>query len=122
MSTGRMAIIQDKKLRTALVGLQQISAALLFLISLQIEGTIDLPSEYASLITLESYFDSGLNEVHTHIRCETDGMRADPRFLNNIGENVDRYDAYVRDGLAPWSLQIDNIHQLVDDLIDTQHD
>jgi hypothetical protein len=122
MSTGRMAIIQDKDLRTALVGLQQINATLVFLINLQIEGTIDLPSEYPVLIRLESYFDSNLDEVNTHLQCDTDEMRANPKFLNNISENVDRYDAYVTDGLAPWSLQIDKVHQLVDDSIGIQHD
>ncbi len=89
MSTGRMAIIQDKELRTALVGLQQMNATLAFLINLQIEGTIDLPSEYPVLIRLESYFDSDRDEVHTHLQCDTDGMRADQKFLNNISENVD---------------------------------
>jgi hypothetical protein len=121
MSTGRMAIIRDAELRTALVGLRQINATLAFLINVQIVGTIDLNEQYPDLLRLESYFDADRGEIDTHKQCDTDGMRANPKFLNSFSENVDRYDAYIRDGLAPWSLQIDKVHQLVDDALGMQH-
>ena len=121
MSTGRMTIIQDAELRTALVGLQQINATLVFLINLQIEGTIDLNAEYPGLVRLESYFRSDRGEVDTHRQCDTAGMRVNQKFLNNFSANVDRYDAYIRDGLKPWSQQIDKVHRLVDDSQGTQH-
>lgn len=122
MSTGRMAIISGAELRTALVGLKQINAALVFLINLQIEGTVDLPADYPDLIRQEAYFDSKTGEVETLTQCNSDEMRANPGFLNNISANIDRYDAYIRDGLAPWSLQINKVHQLVDDSLGIQHD
>jgi hypothetical protein len=121
MSTGRMAIIQDAQLRTALVGLQQIRAALAFLINVQVSGTIDLPSVYPDLIQLKSYFDPNTEEAAVKIRCETEMMRANQPFLNNFSANIDRYDAYIRDGLKPWSQQIDKVHRLVDDSLGTQH-
>jgi hypothetical protein len=122
MSTGRMAIVQDAELRAALVGLQQINATLQFLINVQIEGTIDLSSEYPQLIKKVAFFDADLGEVSTTRQCDTDGMRVNQKFLNNFSENIDRYDAYVRDGLAPWSQQIDKVHQLVDQSLGIQHD
>lgn len=120
-STGRMAIIQDTELRTVLVGLQQINAALAFLINVQVTGTIDLPSDYPDLIQLESYFDSDIGEIRSSFRCETDRMRADQAFVNDFSANIDRYDAYIKDGLAPWALQVDEVHRLVDDSLGTQH-
>ncbi len=38
-----------------------------------------------------------------------------------LSVNSDRYDAYVRDGLAPWVEQFDRVHQLVDQALDTRH-
>ena len=38
-----------------------------------------------------------------------------------LSVNSDRYDAYVRDGLAPWVEQFDRVHQLVDKSLDIRH-
>ncbi len=48
-------------------------------------------------------------------------MRADQAFVNDFSANIDRYDAYIKDGLAPWALQVDEVHLLVDDSLGTQH-
>ncbi len=48
-------------------------------------------------------------------------MRANQKFLNQFSANADGYDAYIRDGLAPWSAQFDKVHQLVDDVLGMTH-
>jgi len=123
MTKQRRTFSQEfKQEAVALVGLRQINAAPVFLINLQIEGTVNLPAEYPDLIRREAYFNSKTGEVDTLKQCNTDGMRANQKFLNNLSANIDRYDAYIRDGLAPWSLQIDKVHRLADDSLGIQHD
>lgn len=119
MSTGRMSIIQEADLLGALVAMQQTKAVLEFLVSIQIVGTHDLPSKYPDLMQLEAQFDG--DEAWSRATCKLEGMQADQRFLNDISENIDRYDAYVRDALAPWSEQVDRVHELVDRTLELQH-
>ena len=73
------------------------------------------------MIQLAAYFDPELGEARTGVRCESKKMRANQAFLNDFSVNVDRYDAYIRDGLAPWSSQFDRVHQLVDDALGISH-
>lgn len=49
-------------------------------------------------------------------------MLASQNFLNHLSGNIDRYDAYIRDGLAPWTQQIDTVHQLVNHELGIVHD
>ncbi len=122
--TGRMDIIQDVELRTALVELQQTRAALAALIILHTTSAANaqLPINYPDLIQLISYFDSEQGEVRSRPQCDEVKMRANQTFLNDFSVNIDRYDAYIRDGLAPWSAQFDKVHQLVDDALGISHE
>jgi len=123
-STGRMGIIRNTELRTALVELQQTRAALAFMINLQNNSSAftHLPDAFPDLIQSESYFDTGINEVRTHFHCDLDSMRDNQAFLNRFSANIDGYDAYVRDGLGPWSSQFDRVHRLVDQALGISHD
>jgi hypothetical protein len=123
VGTGRMGIIRDAEIRTALVELQQTRAGLAFMINLQTTSSAftHLPSTYPDLIQSTSYFDTGITEVRTHFQCDLAGMRVNQSFLNQFSVNADGYDAYVRDGLAPWSSQFDRVHQLVDQVLGMSH-
>jgi hypothetical protein len=41
-------------------------------------------------------------------------MRASSAFQSAISLNIDAFDAYLRDGLVPWSEQFDKVHRLLD--------
>jgi hypothetical protein len=124
ISTGRMDIIRDFDLRTALVELQQTRAALAFMINLQTSssGFTHLPTVHPDLIQATSYFDTEIGEIRSRHQCDLAGMRANQLFLNQFSANLDGYDAYVRDGLAPWSSKFDEVHLLVDQAIDFSHE
>jgi hypothetical protein len=120
-SSGRVAIIRDTRLRTALVALQQTKAALASYINLQGFGAVDLPSKYPDLIQLEIYFDADMGEARSRSRCDLEKIRASQAFLNDYSENVDRYDGFVQDGLAPWSSQFKQVHRLTDAALGVDH-
>lgn len=121
ISAGRMYIIQSQELRSALVDLQQKKAALNTLVNLQASVSNKLSTSHADLIHLTAYYDQELAEAQSQYSCDLDGMRVNQLFLNRAAENVDIYDAFVRDGLAPWSAQFDKVHALVDVEIGVTH-
>ena len=121
MGTGRMSIIQDRGLRSALVELQQVRSALSTLITLQSEGAIDLPEKYVDLIALEASYAAEDDEVHSDPKCDLAGMRTNRAFLNDFSQNIDRYDAFIKDGLGPWSAQMNKLHQLIDRALGIVH-
>ncbi len=121
-ATGRMSIIRDTELRSALVELQQNRSALSMLIALQSARAIDLPEKYVELIRLEAKYTAEDDEIHSNPKCDLAGMRANRAFLNDYSQNSDRYDAYVKDGLAPWSAAMDKIHRLIDGALGIVHE
>ena len=124
VSTGRMDIIRDFAMRTALVELQQTRTALAFMINLQTSssGFTHFPTAHPELIQAASYFDTQIDEIRSHHQCDLTGMRTNQLFLNRFSANLDGYDAYVRDGMAPWSSKFDEVHLLVDQAIGISHE
>jgi hypothetical protein len=116
-----MAIVQDDELRASLVGLQQIKAALELLLLTHLEAAKILSSSYPNLIAVENYLESDTGEVRLRYSCDAQEMRANRAFLNDLALNVDTYDVYVRDGLAPWFEQFDTAHRRIDDVLKAQH-
>ena len=121
IATGRMAIVEDDELRASLVGLQQIKATLELLRMTHLQAAKNLASSYPQLIAVENYLASDTGEVRLRYSCDAQEMRANRAFLNDLALNVDTYDVYVRDGLAPWFEQFDTAHRLVDDVLKVEH-
>ncbi len=121
VSAGRIKILRDEPLRTALVALQQTRDSLMHMISIQALGAVDLPSRYPALIQAEPYFDEASGEVVQRFACDVAAMRADQGFLNDLSAATDRNDAFRRDALAPWSEQFDEVHALVDAALRITH-
>jgi len=122
VATGRLDIVRNVELRNALLGYDQAKGSLKELVTVQTLKTPDLSTDFPALLRRESYFNVADNEVRGLITCDTAGMRADPAYLNQFSTGIDIYDAYVRDGLAPWSSQLDHLHQLVDRILGINHE
>lgn len=123
IGTGRMGIIRNAELRTALVALRQTRAALDTAIS---EKTASsnfnfLPAAFPELFQLTAYVDDIRDEIRTKNECDLAAMRANQAFLNQFSANFDGYDAYIRDGVRPWSSQFDKVHELVDSALEIDH-
>jgi hypothetical protein len=123
ISTGRMEIIRDDELRTALIALRQTRAALDATISEKSASAnfISLPTIFSNLFQLDVQFDDVLGEVQTRNECDLAAMRMHRQFLNQFSANTDGFDAYIRDGVKPWSLQFDRVHELVDRALAIDH-
>lgn len=121
-ASGRMDILQDLRLRAALGALRQAQEATNTYIRIQNAVAYDLAHIYPDLISVTAYFDSDRHEVFSRSVCNLSAMRQSPAFLNDLSNNADAYDAYVRDGLSPWAEQMNLVHGLIDENLDIRHD
>jgi len=123
IATGRLEIVHDTGLRSALIGLQQTRAALITMIAVQTSQSsfTHLPTLFPDLIRMTAYYDEEVGEIRNRMECDLPGMQDNQAFLNAWGANIDGYDAYVRDGLRPWSEQFDKVHAIVDGVLGMEH-
>jgi hypothetical protein len=124
IGTGRMGIVRDIELRTALVALRQTRAALDATISEKTASAnfISLPSTFPELFKMSMYFDDTVGEIFTKNECDLAAMRSNQHFLNQFSANADGYDAYVRDGVRPWSQQFERVHARIDAILSINHE
>jgi hypothetical protein len=123
MSSGRLGIIRNPELRRELIQLKQTGEALQALIMIQVTATSDrlLGLEYPDLFTLTSWFDPQRNEAGSAPTCHLELMMNNKAFKNELTIAIDRYDAYVRDGLEPWLSQFDQVHARLDTELGIAH-
>jgi hypothetical protein len=121
-ASGRMDILSDTELRAALGALKQAQEATNTYIRIQNDVANDLGHLYPDLVSLEARFDDDLQEVSSTVTCDLPAMRQNRAFLNDLSNNVDAYDAYVRDGLYPWAEKMKLVHDLIDKNLNIQHD
>ena len=122
MSAGRVAIIEDPEIRTALIAFQQTLGTLQQNIQSISPIVHNLPQDHAELIKSAPYYDEALKEMQARYQCDLAGMRDSQQFLNAASENVDGYDVYLRDGLRPWNAQMEKVHRLLDEALGIQHE
>ncbi len=120
-NSGRVEIIRDKELSTALVDYQQRSDALAESVLIQTMQINNIVMLNPALLRIAPTFDAALGEFQTLASCDTAAIRQDQTFLNALAENLDAYDAYLRDGLLPWNQQLLEIHRLVDASLEITH-
>ena len=122
-ATGRLGIVRDTNLRSALIGLEQTRAVLMTMITIQSTQSAFtyMPVGFPELIRSAAYYDEEAGEIRNAMECDLEGMRNNQAFINAWGANIDGYDAYVRDGLRPWSDQFDKVHAIVDGILGALH-
>ena len=116
-----MGILRDTELRAALGALKQTHDATSTYIRIQTVLAQDLPHLYPELISLRSYFDERQQEVDSTVSCDLPAMRTSAEFLNDLSNNADVYDAYVRDAVSPWAEQMKRVHELLDKNLGIEH-
>ena len=70
---------------------------------------------------MSMHFDDTVGEVITINECKLAAMRTNQHFLNQFSANADGYDAYIRDGVRPWSQQFEHVHARIDAILSIDH-
>lgn len=121
-NAGRIFIVRDVDLRTALVEYEQRVQALSFFMNQYQAVANNLFLLNPDLIKIKPVFDSKLGEMQTLAECDLAAMSDDQAFRNALAENLDAYDAYLRDALLPWDAQLAAVHRLVDLALTVKHE
>lgn len=121
IGAGRLGILSDIQVRTEIVHMQQISQVLRDIQEHQSPLAVDLPLTFPQAFSLRAYIGADTGEVRYAAQCDVERMFGDQYFLNAFSGNIDRYDLYVRDGLAPWSEQLERVHTIVDERLGIAH-
>jgi hypothetical protein len=121
MSVGRVSIIEKNELRTALIEFQQKLGTLKENIRNAFIMGHNLAANQPNLIRAEPYYDEELGEMQSRYKCDIGSMKKNQQFLNTASENVDVYDAYLRDGLRPWSTHMTYLHKMLDETLGIDH-
>jgi hypothetical protein len=117
-NSGRVDIIRDETLRSALVDYQMSVdnlSEIIRLLTLQVNNLVMLEP---NLVRLQPVLDPKLGEMQTTSHCDVEGMRGSQSFRNALSENIDSYDAYLRDGIQPWIKQFQTVRGLVVQALD----
>lgn len=124
VSTGRLGIIRDAELLSALIGLEQSRVALATMVSIQTSQNsyAYLPVSHPELIAATAYGAPDSGEIRISAECDLGAMGADRSFRNQFTVNADGFDAFIRDGLSPWSLQFSRVHALLDASLGYEHE
>jgi hypothetical protein len=111
--SGRLSIIQDDKIRAALIALQQAQYVLGRAMVESDQGSVPLGDQFPGLLSIDAraHESEGLRLESV---CDVAAMRANRGFLNTLSLNADRYDAYVRFYLVPWAAQFETVRKRVD--------
>lgn len=116
-----IAIIEDHQLRIALIENQQ----KLGTVKENTENTLfvvhNLPIDYPNLIKPEPYLDESLGEMRAWYQCDLDEIRKSQGLLVAASKNVDGGDAYLRDGLCPWSTYLTHVHHVLEKVLGIEH-
>tara|TARA_R110000744_G_scaffold1533_2_gene5440 strand:- start:444 stop:1208 length:765 start_codon:yes stop_codon:yes gene_type:complete len=123
LTTGRLDQLTSAPVRTAILNYTQEAARARDLILVITESGRDLGKQYPHLITHNvGPARVGLpDSVWLNPECNTHAMRANPVFLNELGENAYMYNVYAERAVFPVSAQLATLHAVLDDEIGASH-
>jgi hypothetical protein len=117
VSSGRLNIIQDNELRSALIGLRQNIGAADRSMAQFAALQPDLVGEFPEAFKLTSTINEAVTsrrEVGVDGICDTVWMKNSQAFLNAAARSVDAYDAFVRDVVLPWRDGVARVQKRLD--------
>ncbi|MEM5518645.1 hypothetical protein WNY37_16930 [Henriciella sp. AS95] len=122
LSTGRLDQISSQAMRTSILNLTQDAASARDLIQLISEENQNLGRAFPALMRYElgaPAFEQ--DDYWLSPDCDTDGMRADPAFLNALIDNTYMYNVYTGRGVLPVSQRVKELHDVLDETLGITH-
>ncbi len=125
VSSGRLSIIRDDELRTALVDLKQNTVAADRSINQLLATRSDLVRDFPKGFKLVSTIIpevTARREVGVESTCDTAWMKNSQAFINAAAISVDSYDAFIRDVVVPWRTGVGRVHNRLNFVLDVERD
>ncbi|MEQ9314754.1 MAG: hypothetical protein RLN72_02820 [Henriciella sp.] len=122
LSTGRLDEITSNDVRASILNLTQDSTSAKDLIQLIGQETESLGRAFPQLMRYdlgESPFN--VDDYWLSPVCDTEGMRADPVFMNALIDNAYMYNVYAERGVLPISRRVQELHETLDETLGIVH-
>ena len=124
-ATGRLDIVRDADLNSALAKLLQRQEALELASTLS-DMSYDTGHLYPDIIMTSSILEHSDTradlERNVTVACTAESIKQNKGLMADIAKNADAYDAFMRDGLRPWLAQIQDVHRQLDLTLSIQHE
>jgi hypothetical protein len=124
-ATGRLDIVRDTALNSALAKLLQRQETLDFTATLGAYAH-DIGHLYPEIIETSSILEHSDTredmEREVTATCTASAIKQNKGLMADIAVNADTYDAFMRDGLHPWLAQIQEVHRQLDLTLNIKHD
>ena len=122
-TAGRTGIISDRVLAHELAELTQHHEALDTVMREVpfIHILTKYPDIFPTVSSLEPAAGSDTLERDGNTRCKLSDILANSALLNDITLNADAYDAFMRDGFAPWVEQMQQVQDRVAEMLGISH-
>jgi len=123
-ATGRLDIVRDSDLNSALAKLLQRQETLDFTSSLG-DHAHDIGHLYPEIIETSSILEhsDAREDLEREVAatCTANTIQQNKGLMADIAVNADAYDAFMRDGLHPWLAQIQDVHRQLDLTLNIKH-
>lgn len=120
LATGKVNLLTDGALRSAVLELQNRSELLRRFQDQTLGSMVNITDVFADAIRLRTLKHTD-GEIRLVRQCNLKALHANNRFINAISENIDIADAFINKRLMPWSDQIDELHELIDQSLNLSH-
>jgi hypothetical protein len=123
--SGRTGIIRDRPLAKALAAFQQRREA--FDIVARETYSANIIEKYPEFFKAMTIRTPELNnpealERAVSMECRLEELQESQALLNDIASNLDAMDAFMRDGMMPYTEQIRTVHKALDRILDHTHE
>ena len=116
LATGNLNLISNDKIRNSILQLHSRIELLRRFQDFIKNEMIDIPDVFSDSIKMRARIDDA-GEVRLERLCNLKALHANNRFVNAINDGVDIIDALINMHVIPWSKQIDQLHDLIDEAL-----
>ncbi len=120
LATGKVNVLTNDALRNAVLELQNRSELLRRYQDQNRATVVNITDVFADAIKLRTYRGSD-GEIRLVRQCNLKALHNNNRFNNAISENLDIADTFINRRLIPWSGQIDELHELINQSLQLSH-
>ena len=120
LATGNLNLLSSEPIRSAILQLHTRIELLRRFQDFSKTEMIDIPDVFSNSIKLRSRIDDN-DEVRLERLCNLKALHANNRFINAINDGIDITDAFINSHVVPWSKQLGQLHQLIDEDLRINH-
>ncbi|WP_425411068.1 hypothetical protein [Hyphococcus sp.] len=125
IATGRFGRISDPDVRQSAGALMRLRDEIRSVVDVISNSALDLPFEFPDLMRVGIEPTDAPDDIDGFVpvaSCDGEAMRANQKFLNGFGANVDNYNVYYLASFIELTPSYDALHRSIDQALGMTHD